>query len=525
MTITSSSNKPRTPNVARSTASLPSSALERIDTPEKKAEADAKLLESLNRPLYEKGHAERYASGPTGPAALVFRASTHLQALNAGKKGKDTEAVKGALQTAHTQLQALAKKQAPETLDGALAQAQESQAILEKALAGMGKTKEGSAKALEHMLDGVKHTVTRLEDQKVHPLNHLDGTSALIANAHRKHEAKASYDFMVHGTVTGKDAQAYANRTQNANALWGHSSVKRKDDQRGMDFIRDLSRKNIQNLETEIQARGGMTAQDKEILRAFLSSDYVLSHSTTQEGKEAIEGSGKMLSKIQLEHLAAGSGTPVHNNTPKTDEQLLRNNDFVFFRFEAGKASDAKSRYGTNTFRYEAKQTPLFQTGWITIEDQLTPKVIEPLKRKDDTVLRAATQMPDPENKVFAANLGATSESGTAADFKVVRQYKPDTKKQENIDHHTHQQVFFGPDIPKGVALSVIAELKRINDPKYNKELGLAEKGMLQKLMHTDKDAKPVDAEMAHTLLKTLFRPEAKLPKTFFLPREDGQTP
>ncbi|MBZ4377526.1 hypothetical protein [Corallococcus sp. AS-1-6] len=497
-------------STSKSTTTTAPAAPRQADTPGK-LEADQKLLASLNRPAYEQGHAKRYAEGPSGPQGLAFRANHHLQDLETAKKGKDTDALKGALRAAHADLDALAKQPRPDTLDGALDQAKASQAILEKALAGMGKAKGETAKPLEHMLEGVKTTVARIEDQKVSPLKHLDGSSALIANAYRNHAAQPSYAYMTDDKAMGKDAQAYANRQNDIkNSLWRHSSVKRTEGVGGMDFIRELSGTNIRSLEAEIERRGGMTAQDKEIFKAFMSCDYILSHSTSPEGKGAIDNSRKILSKIQLQHQAGR--TDIKNNTPGTDEKLLRNNDFVFFRFEAAQASDGASRYGTNTYRYEARQTPLFQTGWITMEDQLTPKVLEALKRKGDTVVRKASQEPNPGNEVFNA----------MPRVKTVREYP---KTEETLDHQTHEQVFFGPDIPKGVALSVIAELKRISDPKYNKEMGLAERNELQKFIHLGKESKPVTPEMAHKLLKSLFRPEAKLPKTFFLPREQGTEP
>lgn len=488
-------------------------------------DANAKLLAQLNRPAYEQAHARHFAEGPAGPAGLQLRLGAQLEAPEL-KKAKGSDPVKGALVSAQKALDTLAKGPVPGTLDAALDVARNSRAVVAEAqqqldAARAGPGKEGAAKLLGDMLQSIDGAVARLQDQKANPLNHLDAFSSRITNQLRTKAAAPSYEFMVNGKASGIDAQAYANRASSPNVLWGHKAVERKEGVEGLDFIKQLSKENIHRLEKELQSRGGMTEQDKEILRAFLGSDYLLSHSTDDAGKAAIDASGKMLSKVQLE-AHAESGATVHNNTPKSDELYLRNHDFVFFRFEAGHASGAKNRYGSNTYTYEARKTPLLQTGWITMEDQLTPKVLESLERKSDQKpMRTASQRKDPENTAFAPS---TTTPGGPSNYKIVREYPANKadKKGLEVDHHTQHQVFFGPDIPKGVALSVIVELKRIDSGKLSAELLGAEKPSVLSKFIGSKKAVPVDEDTAHALLKTLFRAEAKLPKQFFLPAEPG---
>ncbi|QSQ17029.1 hypothetical protein [Myxococcus landrumensis] len=509
------------------------------------AEQRAKLDEELNdklkdTPAYEQLQAKRYSDGPASPSTLAFSVKQTLDQVESGKKPAP-ENVK-ALKVAHEALQTLSKNPAPTNLDQAKAMAEQTKAILEQAKGSLvdtskasGKSKASSSNApdpgarLDHMLKTVNHTLGRIEEQKTDPVKHLNGVSTVIANAYRDHSAKGSYEFMVNGAesknLSPEQMQVYSKKTSNPNALWGHASVKSADNtDTGMDFVRNLSQENIKRLEGELKTGGPLKPYEKEIIQSFMTCDFVMSHSTTPKGREAIEDSGKVLSKVRIENLSA-KPAEIHNNTPKSDEQLLRNNDFVFFRFEAGTASDSKTRYGSETLRYNANDTQLFQRGWITMEDQLTPKVLEPLKRADSTPMRKGGFEQDPADKVFAASTTATT-TGAPSTNKVVREYQLSKKKGADgdemfklkLDHHTHHQVFFGPDIRKGVGLSVVAELRRIQDPKYNKELGVEDTKTIKSFFKLEQPgSKPVTDEMAQKLLKTLFRPEAKLPGQVFL--------
>ncbi|WP_338867758.1 hypothetical protein [Myxococcus stipitatus] len=524
-----------------------------VETPElaeqRKAlddELNAKLTDTANNAgaqKYEQLQAKRYTDGPASPATLAFSVKQTLDEVKSGKKPSEQD-IK-ALTVAHQALTDLASQPAPTNLTQAQATAEKTKTILEHAKAslsdpkGAAKGKATSSNApnpgarLDHTLKTVNHTLGRLEEQKTDPVKHLNGVSTVIANAYRDHSAKNSYEFMVNGKDsphrTPEQMAAYSTKASNANALWGHPSVKSADNtDTGMDFIRNLSQENIKRLENEIKASGPLKPHEKEILHSFMTCDFVMSHSTTPEGREAIENSGKVLSKVRIENLATNPAE-VHNNTPKSDEQLLRNNDFVFFRFEAGSASDSKTRYGSETLRYNANDTQLFQRGWITMEDQLTPKVLEALKRDDGQPVRKGGFVQDPKNEVFAASASATT-TGAPSTNKVVREYQLSKKKSMDgddmfklkMDHHTHHQVFYGPDIRQGVGLSVVAELRRIQDPKYNKELGVEGSKTVKEFFHIAKPgAKPVTDEMAQKLLKTLFRPEAKLPGQVFL---DGKS-
>ncbi|AGC43857.1 hypothetical protein MYSTI_02541 [Myxococcus stipitatus DSM 14675] len=507
---------------------------------EQREALDQALNDKLkDTPAYEQLQAKRYSDGPASPTTLAFSVKQTLDQLEAGKKPAPENVQ--ALKVAHAALQTLSKQPAPTNLDEAKATAEQTKAILEQAKGALvdsksaAKAKASSSNApdpgarLDHMLKTVNHTLGRIEEQKTDPVKHLNGVSTVIANAYRDHSAKGSYEFMVNGAesknLSPEQMKVYAQKTSNANALWGHKSVKSADNtDTGMDFVRNLSQENIKRLETEIKASGPLKPYEKEILHSFMTCDFVMSHSTTPEGREAIENSGKVLSKVRIENLATDPAQ-VHNNTPKSDEQLLRNNDFVFFRFEAGTASDSKTRYGSETLRYNANDTQLFQRGWITMEDQLTPKVLEPLKRADSTPMRKGGFEQDSGNQVFAASASATT-TGAPSTNKVVREYQLSKKKSPEgdelfklkMDHHTHHQVFYGPDIRQGVGLSVVAELRRIQDPKYNKELGVEDTKTIKSFFKLEQPgAKPVTDEMAQKLLKTLFRPEAKLPGQVFL--------
>ncbi|WP_342380502.1 YycH family regulatory protein [Myxococcus stipitatus] len=515
-----------------------------VETPElaqQREALDKELNDKLkDTPAYEQLQAKRYSDGPASPTTLTFSVKQTLDQLEGGKK-PSPENVK-ALKVAHEALQTLSKSPAPTNLDQAKAMAEQTKAILEQAKGALvdtskatGKSKASSSNApdpgarLDHMLKTVNHTLGRIEEQKTSPVKHLNGVSTVIANAYRDHSAKGSYEFMVNGAesknLSPEQMKAYAKKETNANALWGHKSVKSADNtDTGMDFVRNLSKENIKRLEGELKAGGPLKPYEKEIIQSFMTCDFVMSHSTTTEGREAIENSGKVLSKVRIENLATDPAQ-VHNNTPKSDEQLLRNNDFVFFRFEAGTASDSKTRYGSETLRYNANDTQLFQRGWITMEDQLTPKVLEPLKRADNTPMRKGGFEQDSGNEVFAASASATT-TGAPSTNKVVREYQLSKKKSPEgdemfklkMDHHTHHQVFFGPDIRQGVGLSVVAELRRIQDPKYNKELGVEDTKTIKSFFKLEQPgSKPVTDEMAQKLLKTLFRPEAKLPGQVFL--------
>ncbi|MDX3076797.1 hypothetical protein PV364_31275, partial [Streptomyces sp. MI02-7b] len=221
-------------------------------------------------------------------------------------------------------------------------------------------------------------------------------------------------------------------------------------------FVRTLSETNVHNLRTEVDTLlAGMPdpvrAQFLELRKQLDAVPYHVKHATP--AYRAIENSGQMASQGELGRRGQkfyASGKSSANNTSN-----LGNDDFVFFRMEAGDAP-MQTRYGPTTLVFDAKVLEE-RGGWVSLHDQLNP-----LDRPAMQSLEHGGQ----QVRTAAFEPGAT---GTGARTRWTYTYPDKSTRQVSFE----QEVFHGEHVREGLTLSVMREVASIGGDFQKHVLGL----------------------------------------------------
>ncbi|MEU1542583.1 hypothetical protein ABZ461_31655 [Actinacidiphila glaucinigra] len=242
------------------------------------------------------------------------------------------------------------------------------------------------------------------------------------------------------------------------------------------EFVKNLSRRNVQVLSEEFDALlGRLDADDARALREL--RDHV--RNLPQRIKHAtpayltMANSGFMMSQGELERRGLkflASGKSSVNNTSN-----LGNDDFVFFRMEAGDAP-MQTRYGPTTLIFDAKALEE-RGGWVSLHDQLNPldrPTMRNLEWNKSSIRTAA----------FDDGFVKTGERARWT-------YTYPDKSSRTVSFE--QEVFHGADVKDGLALSVVREVHSIG--------GDYKAHVLKVMGNPDELGKVVS---------DLFRPEAK---------------
>ncbi|WP_046730423.1 hypothetical protein [Streptomyces humi] len=245
------------------------------------------------------------------------------------------------------------------------------------------------------------------------------------------------------------------------------------------EFVQKLSERNIRQLRQDVaELLDGLPraerAQFEKLLAGLENLPYRVKHATP--AYHAIANSGVMssqgdLARRGIRFLASGKSSAKNTSN-------LGNDDFVFFRMEAGDKPMA-TRYGPTTLVFDAKVLEE-KGGWVSLHDQLHPldrETMRDLKFGDDTV-RSATY-----DEGF-------DEMGKRARWTYA--YPDGGSRTVSFD----QEVFHGAHVQEALALSVVREVHRI---------GGGFKDDVLRLVHGR-----VDAEGLGSVVSKLYRPEAK---------------
>ncbi|WP_369228381.1 hypothetical protein AB5J52_01860 [Streptomyces sp. R39] len=254
------------------------------------------------------------------------------------------------------------------------------------------------------------------------------------------------------------------------------------------EFVRKLSERNIKQLRQEFRdLLKSLPQADREQfanLRAALENlPYRIKHATP--AYHAISNSGVMssqgdLARRGIRFLASGKSSAKNTSN-------LGNDDFVFFRMEAGDKPMA-TRYGPTTLVFDAKVLEE-KGGWVSLHDQLHPldrETMRDLKFGDDTVRSAKYD-------------DGFDEMGKRARWTY--EY-PGGGGSRTVSFD--QEVFHGAHVREALALSVVREVHRIGGGFKDDVLRLAD-GLVG-LEKTD----PADLEKMGAVVSKLYRPEAK---------------
>ncbi|MFE0631735.1 hypothetical protein ACFW3D_32880 [Streptomyces sp. NPDC058864] len=211
-------------------------------------------------------------------------------------------------------------------------------------------------------------------------------------------------------------------------------------------FVRKLSEENITGLRKEVdellrRMEPGEAAQFRALLDNLNDLDYRVKHATP--AYHAIANSGLMASQGDLERRGVrflASGKSSAKNTSN-----LGNDDFVFFRMEAGDEA-MQTRYGPTTLIFDAKVLEE-KGGWVSLHDQLNPldrETMRDLKWEGKSVRTAA---PDDGFK----------ETGQRSRWTY--QY-PGGGEPRHVSFE--QEVFHGAHAQEALSLSVVREVASV---------------------------------------------------------------
>ncbi|MFF5139509.1 hypothetical protein ACFY6U_07215 [Streptomyces sp. NPDC013157] len=245
-------------------------------------------------------------------------------------------------------------------------------------------------------------------------------------------------------------------------------------------FVEKLSERNITQLRRDVDELlnslpQAERAQFEKLLTSLENLPYRIKHATP--AYHAIANSGVMSSQGDLTRRGIrflASGKSSGKNTSN-----LGNDDFVFFRMEAGDKPMA-TRYGPTTLVFDAKVLKE-RGGWVSLHDQLHPldrETMRDLKFGDDTVRSAKYD-------------DGFDEMGKRARWTY--EY-PGGGESRTVSFD--QEVFHGAHVQEALALSVVREVHRIGGGFKDDVLKLVQG--------------PVDVEKMGAVVSKLYRPEAK---------------
>ncbi len=295
--------------------------------------------------------------------------------------------------------------------------------------------------------------------------------------------------------------------------------------------IRKISNVNLCRCAREVE---GIHLKFKHLIDRLESFDWVLKHNTKPKHINTILTDRIILSLTEIQRL--GLGDKLKGGTEKggRDHTNIHNEDFVFFRLAFGDGP-AHSRFGSECLVFTANQ--LFKTGWISLFDMLKPDStdrIAVLHSLDFTQNKVAPQKKNPfavpvrsvhsdqmdlymrYQKAPAAEVGAPVRRPPLSGLQKLRgggmqrqsgrmpAMSGGVPQVETRTLHRAEIVFFGPDIRRGIAYSVVTELNLIGGA-----------GMLERAMAAED---PVLAQ----IVSNLFWIEAKIPR-FFQFSEEGE--
>lgn len=281
--------------------------------------------------------------------------------------------------------------------------------------------------------------------------------------------------------------------------------------------IKELSKQNIKKLIHKLSEKGNKSfgLRDDEVLLFTLLVNMPLQcqHATNSYYPIMNSGTLNSLDEINRYNPNYKSGFSTNGNIEK-----LHNGGFVFFRVYMDGGNVEKTRYGTTILHTDISL--LTKIGWISLHDQLKPVLATGAKRIywEKRLLRTATTI-NINNKLKDKNLmdgiKYTYRSEKFNENMPFSCGKEDTQKSfgavEGLATTSRtlqftEEIFYGPDIIKGIALAFIYELRMLESCGFRKIF-------LQQLYSLHNNKQEVEAyNMLGKLLKGFFRIEGKYP-------------
>lgn len=278
--------------------------------------------------------------------------------------------------------------------------------------------------------------------------------------------------------------------------------------------IMHQSRKNIKFLITKLKTMNGDAnhlygLRDDEIslFSLLLNLPFRLQHATNHYYPAL--NSGNLGSYTELQRYMPEYESPF---STKGNIDKLGNGGFVFFRFYVAGINSEQTRYGDSSLIFDLNVLRKF--GWVSLHDQLNPFPSKsPSTRHlywDKRLIRTSTVYPlegqAKSDKGLYAGLEYNYRQSRIASYG---SGKKDTLKSFGDGITTHKrktkftsEIFYGPDILIGIALTVIRELRF-----------LEASGFRQTILHAVANNNNAEViRLLGELIKGLFRIEGKYP-------------
>lgn len=287
----------------------------------------------------------------------------------------------------------------------------------------------------------------------------------------------------------------------------------------------ELSKANIARLKTALKTNDknpyGLRSDELELMRLLMQLPLFCQHATNFFYPIANAGSLDSYTEIQRQRPEFESPFSTKGNVKK-----LGNGGFVFFRVFVEGVNGSESRYG-NT-RLITDITLLENCGWISLHDQLIPfphkgsskkftcggrilRIGGPANIKSNTKTKA-----DRDGIEYSYRRKALPEKNPFKGKDTLKSFlDKDTPKKSRTFNFT-EEIFYGKDILLGIALSVIYELRWLEECGFRKEF--------LKTLYSKKD--PLQQiNLLGQLVKGLFRIEGKYPVSLrlLIGQEDGK--
>lgn len=230
---------------------------------------------------------------------------------------------------------------------------------------------------------------------------------------------------------------------------------------------------------------GKLSPLEKAFCKSIKQLPFTLTYNTNY--LDDIVESGNLLSLVSLQKLGIKSTL----NTSELDITHLANHDSVFFRFGLGDAP-TKSRFGNTTLIFDPETVGLYEHGWVSLFDMLSPiqGSLKEFKYKGNCYRRSVDSYLDPPNTFIDRDDHITP----ALADKILHYYPHSGHDKVRVDF-TARAVFFGPDILEGIALYALYEVRSMGNEFHKIALHSAQ-----------------SLKFLRKLLFGLFRPEAKMP-------------
>jgi hypothetical protein len=223
-----------------------------------------------------------------------------------------------------------------------------------------------------------------------------------------------------------------------------------------IDDVKALSHENIDKLETKL---GELNDYEDAFLKRFLNEPLYMTHASDEQR-------GVLLSRKQLEEQGLLTADKEQHTTP-TDIRVMATNDHVFFGLEHGYTlQKPHSEFGKVFTRYLFDQPRVTQTGLLQLIDLVAP------------------QFPDP-SKYFKEFMTDDTLRGEMNNHLSMH--------AKGLKGDLPSMVFYGSDMKRGLALSMLDRLRSLFDPDLERNI-LARSSL-------------------NTLINGLFRPQVLVPR------------